>query len=93
MVVGVRSTENWNRGKLLRTDFIKIALPAAFSQEYPQAWIFALNFSTYGNQSLLDDLFWDNERPSYLKEDQVEEATKPKHLEMADSSLGEVLQL
>lgn len=38
-------------------------------------------------------LLWKTGRPKYLKEVQEEEAAKPRHLDIAESILGEVFQL
>jgi hypothetical protein len=85
-------TENWKIGRLLRTTLMSTDFPAWLSQEKPQAWILSLKFSNRGSQSLLKADFWKIGRPRYLKEDQLEEAAKPKHLEMALRALAETFQ-
>lgn len=57
MVARARRPVNWNNGRLWSTDLIKIDFPAVFNQVYLQAWIFYLNFSNCGSQSLLVS-FW-----------------------------------
>ena len=42
---------------------------------------------------MLVGLLWCTGSPRYLKEDQEEEAAKPKHLEISDNTLGVMFQL
>lgn len=92
MPEGARRTENWNKGRLLRTDLVRTDLPTMLSQEKPQASNLFLNFSNWGSQSLLKALLRNTGRPRYLKEVQFEEAAKPKVLEMELSKLEVVFQ-